>query len=108
MALPLATSYAATKWAVLGFSASLREELRLAGHRPIRGNEDATVGARHRQHAGERAGIPRIVGKALRMKLRQPRQIGLAGRHQYRTWRYGAHGATGTATRGDVVSGARR
>jgi all-trans-retinol dehydrogenase (NAD+) len=35
-ALPLATSYAATKWAVLGFSESLREELRLAGHRHVR------------------------------------------------------------------------
>jgi all-trans-retinol dehydrogenase (NAD+) len=32
VALPLAASYAATKWAVLGFSESLREELRLAGH----------------------------------------------------------------------------
>jgi short-subunit dehydrogenase len=34
--LPLAASYAATKWAVLGFSESLREELRLAGHRHLR------------------------------------------------------------------------
>jgi NAD(P)-dependent dehydrogenase (short-subunit alcohol dehydrogenase family) len=32
VALPLAASYAATKWAVLGFSESLREELRLGGH----------------------------------------------------------------------------
>ncbi|HEX3152861.1 MAG TPA: SDR family NAD(P)-dependent oxidoreductase [Gemmataceae bacterium] len=36
LALPLATTYAATKWAVLGFSDSLREELRLAGHRHVR------------------------------------------------------------------------
>jgi short-subunit dehydrogenase len=36
IALPLAASYAATKWAVLGFSDSLREELRLAGHRHVR------------------------------------------------------------------------
>jgi short-subunit dehydrogenase len=34
-ALPWAASYAATKWAVLGFSDSLREELRLAGHRHV-------------------------------------------------------------------------
>jgi short-subunit dehydrogenase len=32
VALPMATSYAASKWAVLGFSESLREELRLLGH----------------------------------------------------------------------------
>jgi short-subunit dehydrogenase len=36
VALPLAACYAATKWAVLGFSESLREELRLAGHRHVR------------------------------------------------------------------------
>jgi all-trans-retinol dehydrogenase (NAD+) len=36
VALPLAASYAATKWAVLGFSESLREELRLADHRHVR------------------------------------------------------------------------
>jgi short-subunit dehydrogenase len=36
LALPLAASYAATKWAVLGFSESLREELRLAGHTHVR------------------------------------------------------------------------
>jgi all-trans-retinol dehydrogenase (NAD+) len=36
LALPLATTYAATKWAVLGFSDSLREELRLAGHHHVR------------------------------------------------------------------------
>jgi short-subunit dehydrogenase len=36
LALPLATTYAATKWAVLGFSDSLREELRLAGHHHMR------------------------------------------------------------------------
>lgn len=36
VALPRAASYAATKWAVLGFSESLREELRLAGHRHVR------------------------------------------------------------------------
>ena len=36
VALPHAAGYAATKWAVLGFSESLREELRLAGHRHVR------------------------------------------------------------------------
>src|SRR5205823_6360803 len=36
VALPHATSYAATKWAVLGFSDSLREELKLAGHYHVR------------------------------------------------------------------------
>jgi short-subunit dehydrogenase len=36
LALPLAASYAASKWGVLGFSESLREELRLAGHRHVR------------------------------------------------------------------------
>ena len=35
LALPLAVSYAATKWAVLGFSESLREELRVLGHRHV-------------------------------------------------------------------------
>ena len=35
LALPMATSYAASKWAVLGFSDSLREELRELGHRHI-------------------------------------------------------------------------
>ena len=30
--MPLGTTYAATKWAVLGFSESLREELRELGH----------------------------------------------------------------------------
>jgi short-subunit dehydrogenase len=35
IALPLATSYAASKWAVLGFSDSLREELRELGHRHV-------------------------------------------------------------------------
>ncbi len=35
VALPWAASYAATKWAVLGFSESLREELRIAGHRHV-------------------------------------------------------------------------
>jgi short-subunit dehydrogenase len=34
-ALPWAASYAATKWAVLGFTESLREELRLLGHRQV-------------------------------------------------------------------------
>ena len=33
--LPWATSYAASKWAVLGFTDSLREELRLQGHRHV-------------------------------------------------------------------------
>ena len=36
VALPLAASYAATKWAVLGFSESLREELKQAGHGHVR------------------------------------------------------------------------
>ena len=36
LALPWATSYAASKWAVLGFSDSLREELRVQGHRHMR------------------------------------------------------------------------
>ena len=36
VALPRAVSYAATKWAVLGFSESLREELRMAGHGHVR------------------------------------------------------------------------
>jgi short-subunit dehydrogenase len=35
IALPFATSYAASKWAVLGFSDSLREELRELGHRHV-------------------------------------------------------------------------
>lgn len=35
LALPFGTSYAATKWAVLGFSDSLREELRELGHRHV-------------------------------------------------------------------------
>jgi all-trans-retinol dehydrogenase (NAD+) len=35
LALPMAASYAATKWAVLGFSESLREELRELGHRHV-------------------------------------------------------------------------
>ncbi len=35
LSLPLATSYAASKWGVLGFSDSLREELRRAGHRHV-------------------------------------------------------------------------
>jgi short-subunit dehydrogenase len=35
LALPMAASYAATKWAVLGFSESLREELRQGGHRHV-------------------------------------------------------------------------
>ncbi len=35
VALPMATSYAASKWAVLGFSDSLREELRELGHRHV-------------------------------------------------------------------------
>jgi short-subunit dehydrogenase len=34
--LPLGISYAASKWAVLGFTESLREELRLLGHRGVR------------------------------------------------------------------------
>ena len=32
IALPMGTTYAATKWAVLGFTESLQEELRLLGH----------------------------------------------------------------------------
>jgi all-trans-retinol dehydrogenase (NAD+) len=35
IALPNATTYAATKWAVLGFTESLQEELRLLGHRNV-------------------------------------------------------------------------
>jgi short-subunit dehydrogenase len=35
IALPMAASYAASKWAVLGFSESLREELRELGHRHV-------------------------------------------------------------------------
>jgi short-subunit dehydrogenase len=35
IALPQATSYAASKWAVLGFSESLREELRGLGYRQV-------------------------------------------------------------------------
>jgi short-subunit dehydrogenase len=35
IALPMATTYAATKWAVLGFSDSLREELRVQGRRHV-------------------------------------------------------------------------
>ncbi len=35
LALPFGVSYAATKWAVLGFSESLREELRFLGHRHV-------------------------------------------------------------------------
>ena len=35
LALPMATSYAASKWAVLGFSESLREELCVLGHRHV-------------------------------------------------------------------------
>jgi short-subunit dehydrogenase len=36
VALPFAASYAATKWAVLGLSESLREELRVRGRRNVR------------------------------------------------------------------------
>jgi all-trans-retinol dehydrogenase (NAD+) len=36
VALPHGVTYAATKWAVLGFSESLREELNLLGHRHVR------------------------------------------------------------------------
>jgi short-subunit dehydrogenase len=36
VALPHAASYAASKWAALGFSESLREELKLAGHHHVR------------------------------------------------------------------------
>lgn len=35
IALPLAATYAASKWAVLGFTESLREELRVLGHRHV-------------------------------------------------------------------------
>ena len=35
LALPHGVSYAASKWGVLGFSDSLREELRLSGHRHV-------------------------------------------------------------------------
>jgi all-trans-retinol dehydrogenase (NAD+) len=36
IALPMGTSYAATKWAVLGFTESLQEELLLLGHTHVR------------------------------------------------------------------------
>jgi len=36
LALPLAATYAASKWGVLGFAESLREELRQLGHRHVR------------------------------------------------------------------------
>jgi short-subunit dehydrogenase len=36
VALPWGSSYAASKWAVLGFSESLAEELRMQGHRQLR------------------------------------------------------------------------
>lgn len=36
MPLPFAATYASSKWAVLGFSESLREELRLTGHEHVR------------------------------------------------------------------------
>ncbi|HWB09248.1 MAG TPA: SDR family NAD(P)-dependent oxidoreductase [Pirellulales bacterium] len=35
IALPYATTYASSKWGVLGFSESIREELRLLGHRHV-------------------------------------------------------------------------
>jgi all-trans-retinol dehydrogenase (NAD+) len=35
IALPFASTYASTKWAILGFTDSLREELRLLGHRHV-------------------------------------------------------------------------
>ncbi len=35
LALPFCASYAASKWAVLGFTDSLREELRVLGHRHV-------------------------------------------------------------------------
>ncbi|HET6881355.1 MAG TPA: SDR family NAD(P)-dependent oxidoreductase [Pirellulales bacterium] len=35
IALPYATTYASSKWGVIGFSESLREELRLLGHRHV-------------------------------------------------------------------------
>jgi all-trans-retinol dehydrogenase (NAD+) len=35
IALPMATTYAASKWAVLGFTESVREELWLLGHRHV-------------------------------------------------------------------------
>jgi all-trans-retinol dehydrogenase (NAD+) len=35
IALPFATTYASSKWGVLGFSESIREELRLLGHRHV-------------------------------------------------------------------------
>lgn len=36
IALPYATTYASSKWAALGFSESIREELRVLGHRQVR------------------------------------------------------------------------
>src|SRR5581483_11283568 len=35
IALPYATTYASSKWGVIGFSESIREELRLLGHRHV-------------------------------------------------------------------------
>lgn len=35
VALPYATTYASSKWGVIGFSESIREELRLLGHRHV-------------------------------------------------------------------------
>ncbi len=35
VALPMGTTYAASKWAVLGFTESLQEELRVLGHRHV-------------------------------------------------------------------------
>jgi short-subunit dehydrogenase len=36
IALPYASTYASSKWAALGFSESIREELRILGHRHVR------------------------------------------------------------------------
>ncbi|HVX62255.1 MAG TPA: SDR family NAD(P)-dependent oxidoreductase [Pirellulales bacterium] len=36
IALPYASTYASSKWAALGFSESIREELRVLGHRHVR------------------------------------------------------------------------
>lgn len=61
IALPYAVTYAASKWAVLGFSESLREELRLEGH----------------AHVGVTAVCPSYVGTGMFAGVRTPRLTGL-------------------------------
>lgn len=59
--LPYATTYASSKWAVLGFSDSLREELRLAGH----------------AHVGVTAICPSYIGTGMFSGVRAPRFMGM-------------------------------